>query len=291
MQRDRFILKDYYSGSDKLSFNVSRLRVHSPASKNFEAAFGQEDLVTMLIDIEDNRLVKSVLADGVPVPFNISNSDGNIILSTGIFLEPDKYKSVELIYRDELAITVNPGADTLNFNTLINRDPDQQYLSVVTELPGEVKWSATVVSGGQNWRLNISPNNGFLNDTMMISVISAGLPVGIYSKYIKISSPDEYFYPFEIKVNLCVNPNILHQNYPNPFNSSTWIEYDLPEDGPVTLEIYNPQGQKICTILSNYQTQGSYKFEWESRNYPPGLYILLIKTRNFSEAIKMALIK
>ena len=85
--------------------------------------------------------------------------------------------------------------------------------------------------------------------------------------------------------------NILHQNYPNPFNNSTWIEYDLAEDGYVTLEIFNSFGQKIETVLSQYMRSGNYKFIWDSRNYPSGIYYLTMKSGIFISSIKLSLLK
>jgi hypothetical protein len=57
-----------------------------------------------------------------------------------------------------------------------------------------------------------------------------------------------------------VKPNVptnfeLHQNYPNPFNPQTTIEYDLPAESRVTVEILNLMGQKI-RLLMNSQQQG-----------------------------------
>lgn len=44
---------------------------------------------------------------------------------------------------------------------------------------------------------------------------------------------------------------VLMQNYPNPFNPSTTIEFYLPENSHVTLEIYNVIGQRIAVVLNN----------------------------------------
>jgi hypothetical protein len=98
MQRERFILRDYRDSDDKMMFNVSRLPIPAIASKDFEDAFGPEDLTTMRIDIEDNKIVEKVFVDGVLNPFQTKEFNGNILIITNIRLEPAVYKTLELVY-------------------------------------------------------------------------------------------------------------------------------------------------------------------------------------------------
>ena len=42
--------------------------------------------------------------------------------------------------------------------------------------------------------------------------------------------------------------NRLLQNYPNPFNPETWIPFQLAQNAPVSISIYNVKGQLIRTI-------------------------------------------
>lgn len=58
----------------------------------------------------------------------------------------------------------------------------------------------------------------------------------------------------------------LFQNYPNPFNAGTTIAYDLPEQGPVTLKIFNLMGQHIKTLRDQMQPAGSYQVSWNGTN-------------------------
>lgn len=69
----------------------------------------------------------------------------------------------------------------------------------------------------------------------------------------------------------------LNQNYPNPFNPDTKIEYQIPNDGNVTLELYNQVGQKIATLVNQYQTSGYYSYRLNygtvGRGLASGVYI------------------
>ncbi|MFQ5751807.1 MAG: FG-GAP-like repeat-containing protein [bacterium] len=55
----------------------------------------------------------------------------------------------------------------------------------------------------------------------------------------------------------------LFQNYPNPFNPETTIEYELAQPGNVQLTIYNLLGQRVRTLVNEWQPAGSHRVSWD----------------------------
>jgi len=89
----------------------------------------------------------------------------------------------------------------------------------------------------------------------------------------------------------------LSQNYPNPFNPTTTIQFVLPTESIVTLEIYNMLGQRVTTLLNNEEfTSGSFNVEWNGRDtfgrpVSSGMYIYRINAGDFNATKSMMLLK
>ena len=88
----------------------------------------------------------------------------------------------------------------------------------------------------------------------------------------------------------------LGQNYPNPFNANTEIRYRIPEDGPVTLKIFNTTGQEISVLVDANQEASEHIVTWDGRDdlggeVASGLYFCRLKTKDFSKTIKMVLVR
>ncbi len=58
----------------------------------------------------------------------------------------------------------------------------------------------------------------------------------------------------------------LSSNYPNPFNPSTTIEYRIPKAGDVDIKIFDINGQLVRTLKSGFESAGSNKIIWNSKN-------------------------
>ena len=92
----------------------------------------------------------------------------------------------------------------------------------------------------------------------------------------------------------------LYQNYPNPFNPSTKIKFDVPaivksawggEKSNVKIVIYDILGKEIETLTNGQYTPGSYEVTWDASDYSNGIYFCQLISGDYSETMKMVLVK
>ncbi len=84
----------------------------------------------------------------------------------------------------------------------------------------------------------------------------------------------------------------LFQNYPNPFNPTTTFEFTIPEDGMVTLKIYDMLGQEIETLLNEELTSGQlHRVKFDGSRLPSGIYFYKLESKNHSAIKKFTLLK
>lgn len=88
----------------------------------------------------------------------------------------------------------------------------------------------------------------------------------------------------------------LEQNYPNPFNPGTTINYSIPEEGFVTIKIFDILGREIQTLVNDNIFAGSHLISWngkDSNGYDAasGVYLYSIRFNNIVLNKKMLLIR
>ncbi len=91
------------------------------------------------------------------------------------------------------------------------------------------------------------------------------------------------------------NNGLLFSNYPNPFNRATTLEYTIPVDGRVNINVYNQLGQLVTTVMDVHQNAGRYLINDCGTNLVPGVYIAKLRLTNSTDdmisTIKLKVLK
>ena len=153
---------------------------------------------------------------------------------------------------------------------------------------------------GNDWGLIGSVKAAVLsNSPKQYSYIDKNLQSGKYQYRLKMIDNDGTFeYSKVIETEVTTPKNFeLSQNFPNPWNPSTKINYNLPFDSKVTLEVYNITGERISQLVNEEQSAGYYSVDFGSSKLSSGVYFYRITAldkvigNNFSAIKKMILIK
>ncbi|NIA31649.1 MAG: T9SS type A sorting domain-containing protein, partial [Actinobacteria bacterium] len=123
-------------------------------------------------------------------------------------------------------------------------------------------------SDGTHWGEPLKQITAQMDSTLLVGLAAAGgfgttllnaqfSHVLVSSQVTSIKSDPELNLPRIFRIS---------QNYPNPFNGQTEIEFDLPEDGHVQIAVYNLNGQKIDTLVDQFQPRGFYKINWQGQD-------------------------
>lgn len=90
----------------------------------------------------------------------------------------------------------------------------------------------------------------------------------------------------------------LNQNFPNPFNPSTTFSFTLQSEGQTELLLYNMQGEKIATLISEYLTAGNHSriVDFTKMGLSSGVYLYRLNHtgadgKNISASKKLTLLK
>jgi len=83
----------------------------------------------------------------------------------------------------------------------------------------------------------------------------------------------------------------LFQNYPNPFNPVTNISYTIPQNGIVSIKVYDILGKEVSTLVNGYQNAGLYTLQFDASNLSSGVYFYKLTAGDYSKVLKMILLK
>lgn len=161
--------------------------------------------------------------------------------------------------------------------------------------------SAQAEAEAQNWESHGKITAaGFSNTVNSYQFTDTKLNTGSWLYRLKMVDNDGSFSYSKIsRVTVSAPDNFeLSQNYPNPFNPSTKIDYSVPFDAHVTVDVYAITGEKLMQLVNANYTAGYYTSMLSAANagLSSGAYIYVMRAkaadgRSFVSSKKMMLIK
>ena len=83
----------------------------------------------------------------------------------------------------------------------------------------------------------------------------------------------------------------IEQNFPNPFNPSTTITYQIPNDGQVTIKVFDVLGREVKTLVDEFKPANWYSVVFDASHLSSGMYFYSIHAGDYNAVKKMMLIK
>ena len=209
-------------------------------------------------------------SQGNPIEFTVEDANVNVAVELTQFVAQATGKGVELRW------TTASETNNLGFAVERRAAASQDMWTEVAFINGQgtttdehdyIYFDENVSSGTWEYRLKDVSFSGDVNYSQ-----SVGVTVHVIAHY-------------ELK-----------QNYPNPFNPETSIQYALPEETHVTLEIYDIRGTLMKKLVDSMQPAGDYSVSWDAtdlndRPAPSGIYLYRLSTTDYSASRRMILLR
>jgi len=158
------------------------------------------------------------------------------------------------------------------------------------------------IENGEWSKIGFVSGGGTTNEPREYSFTDRNLETGKYKyrlKQLDFNGNFEYFELAEVVSIGIPDKYYLSQNYPNPFNPVTTINYDLPNDGIVTIKVYDILGRELKTLMNEMKTAGYHKIQFNAADLASGAYFYRLvvspsnqmKVGDFVAVKKLVLVK
>ncbi len=244
----------------------------------------------------------NILLDGKSIMFkhfqdtaNIKTDDNmtEIMATENIYLRPNSSLQLSTSYyvidRDNTKKLVN--GDEIKFSVELVDANSKEVRTSFDEAKYDSKSSPEKKSSYTLNLKNINEGNYFLR-------ISTKTNGGGEFYYCDVQDEETSTLKKEEQIELEFNNNNkiptgyeLLQNYPNPFNPTTTINYQLPENGFVTIKVYDMLGKEIATLVNGNKTAGYHNVTFDAGRLTSGIYFYTIRSGDYFQVKKMLLIK
>jgi hypothetical protein len=228
-----------------------------------------------------------IAATGYPSAFNAYISSSNVNIWSSVTVVKTLTGPVLPVELTSFASASQGRTVVLNWSTKTEKNSDR--FEVERSVVGTESWST--VGSVKAAVLSSSTKNYSYSDTKLQS--------GKYQYRLKMVDNNGSFSYSSVEAAEVAVPKdfSVSQNYPNPFNPSTKIDYQVPVDAKVIMEVYNIAGQKVMELVNQQMSAGYYTVDFGASKLSSGVYIYrlaasdLVSGHNFSSIKKMMLLK
>jgi hypothetical protein len=154
-------------------------------------------------------------------------------------------------------------------------------------------------NNGKSWDLSgFVSGAGNSNIKTVYTFKDRNLPSGTYRYKIKQIDFNGNFEFFNLNSSVVIsNPRsfVLKQNYPNPSNPVSKIDFELPSDSYVKIEIFDLTGRMITKLEDGKRSAGYHSVKFDGSNLSSGIYYYRMNAKSgndsFVKTFKLVLIK
>ena len=131
------------------------------------------------------------------------------------------------------------------------------------------------------------------NETILVIVVPESNELFTYTGDFEIVDMIVANSEGRIDVNVINTPQefILNTAYPNPFNPITNINFALPIESEISLEVYDMQGRVVEVLVSGNMKPGFHSVVWNADSHASGVYFVKMAAGEYISTMKLMLIK
>ena len=123
-----------------------------------------------------------------------------------------------------------------------------------TSMPQSVISSGTVNAQSEQTALVGTIGQVFTNKAVSSTTI---LTSGFWGSVAQITLDVDDVMPEEFSIS---------KAYPNPFNPTVNIDFSIPEESDINIQIFDLLGRNVFNHEQNFNTAGKYRFQWHGVN-------------------------
>ena len=123
-----------------------------------------------------------------------------------------------------------------------------------TSMPQSVISSGTVNAQSEQTALVGTIGQVFTNKAVSSTTI---LTSGFWGSVAQITLSVDDVMPEEFSIS---------KAYPNPFNPTVNIDFSIPEESDINIQIFDLLGRNVFNHEQNFNTAGKYRFQWHGVN-------------------------